>query len=332
MGAVYRATHLRLNKRVAVKVLASALAANAESLARFHREALVTGGLGHLHIVQVFDFSTTLAGQPFLVMELLEGEDLEHRLCRVGRLPAAEVVPIVKQVASALAATHAQAIVHRDLKPGNIFLLQVAGEANFVKVVDFGISKMRAATHKLTRTASIMGTPNYMSPEQAQGKIDEIDERTDQWALACIAWECLAGERPFVGEEGTSILYQVVHAPPPPLLPKVPGLAPQVEAVLLRAMAKAKNDRFSTVNDFALAFENAVAARGLSRDGDLRSQPRCLLLLFPSARARLVQPAPLLEPQDGHRRGRQSGGRSLDRRNGEATCARPAGPWPRQAH
>jgi serine/threonine-protein kinase len=264
MGAVYRATHLRLNRRVAVKVLASALAANADSLARFHREALVTGGLGHPHIVQVFDFATTLAGQPFLVMELLEGEDLEHRLCRVGRLPPAEVVPIVKQVASALAATHAQAIVHRDLKPGNVFLLQVAGEANFVKVLDFGISKMRAATHKLTRTASIMGTPNYMSPEQARGRIDEIDERTDQWALACIAWECLAGERPFVGEEGTSILYQVVHEPPPPLLPKVPGLDPQVEVVLLRAMAKAKNDRFPTVNDFALAFENAVT--GIPRE------------------------------------------------------------------
>jgi serine/threonine-protein kinase len=192
MGAVYEATHLRLGKRMAVKVMARELAANSEALARFHREAVVTSGLGHPHIVQVFDFSTTPTGEPFLAMEFLEGEDLDHRLRRVGRLPAASVVHITKQVASALAATHAKTIVHRDLKPANIYLLEVAGETDFVKVLDFGISKVRAATTKLTQSTAVMGTPNYMSPEQALGKVDEIDERTDQWALACIAWECLS--------------------------------------------------------------------------------------------------------------------------------------------
>ena len=258
MGSVFKATHVRLAKHVAVKVMASELSANTESLARFHREALITGSLGHPHIVQVFDLSTTPAGQPFLVMEFLEGEDLDQRLNRVRRLPTADVLHIVKQVASALDATHAKGIVHRDLKPANIYLLKVAGETNFVKVLDFGISKMRAATRQLTRTSSVMGTPNYMSPEQALGRNEEVDERTDQWALACIVWECLSGQRTFDGEEGTSILYQVVHEPPPSLLAKVPGLRPPVEAVLLRALAKNKDERFPHVTEFVTALECAM--------------------------------------------------------------------------
>jgi serine/threonine-protein kinase len=258
MGAVYAATDLRLEKRVAVKVMARELAANPDALARFHREARVTSALGHPHIVQVFDFSAAPTGEPFLVMEFLEGEDLDHRLRRQGRLPVADVVRMIKQVASALAATHAKAIVHRDLKPGNIYLLAAAGETDFVKVLDFGISKMRTATTKLTRTASVMGTPNYMSPEQARGKVEEIDERTDQWALACIAWECLSGEGPFVGENVPSVLFQIVHEAPPSLLPKVAGLRPQVEAVLLRALAKDKAQRFASVSHFAEALEAAV--------------------------------------------------------------------------
>jgi serine/threonine-protein kinase len=257
MGAVYHATHLRLDKPVAVKVMARDLAANQEALERFRREARVTSGLGHPHIVQVFDFSATPAGEPFLVMEFLEGEDLDRRLRGVGRVPLKEVVHIVRQVASALSATHAKAIVHRDLKPGNIYLLEVAGERDFVKVLDFGISKVRSASTKLTRTSSIMGTPNYMSPEQAKGKVEEIDERTDQWALACIAWECLSGEGPFVGENVPSILFQIVHEPPAALAPKVEGLVPQVEDVLLRALSKNKADRFPNVGDFAAALEAA---------------------------------------------------------------------------
>jgi serine/threonine-protein kinase len=259
MGAVYAATHLRLEKPVAVKVMARELTANAEALARFRREALVTSGLGHPHIVQVFDFSTTPTGEPFLVMEFLDGEDLDHRLRRVGCLPAADVVRMVKQIASALMATHNKGIVHRDLKPANIYLLEVAGETDFVKVLDFGISKVRSASTKLTRTSSIMGTPNYMSPEQAKGKIEDIDERTDQWALGCIAWECLSGQGPFVGENVPSILFQIVHEPPPSLGPKVAGLYPQVEKVLLRGLAKDKNNRFAKVDDFAAALEAALS-------------------------------------------------------------------------
>src|SRR5450631_546823 len=284
MGAVYEATHLRLAKRVAVKVMARELTSNPEALARFHREAMVTSGLGHPHIVQILDFSTTPSGEPFLVMEFLDGEDLDHRLRRIGRLPASKVVHIVKQVASALAATHAKTIVHRDLKPANIFLLEVAGEIDFVKVLDFGISKVRSASTKLTRTSSVMGTPNYMSPEQAKGQVEDIDESTDQWALACIAWECLAGEGPFVGENIPSILFQIVHEPPPALATKVSGLQPQVEKVLLRALAKDKADRFANVKDFALALDGAVAGSAPATPVRVSPTADCRAWSLPSRR------------------------------------------------
>ena len=261
MGAVYQATHLRLGKRVAVKVMARELSANSEALARFHREAVVTSGLGHPNIVQVFDFSTTPTGEPFLVMEFLEGEDLDHRIRRTGHVSPAIVLHIIEQVSAALAATHAKGIVHRDLKPANIFLLEAAGAAGFVKVLDFGISKVRASTTKLTQATAVMGTPNYMSPEQAMGQVTEIDERTDQWALACIAWECLSGEGPFVGESIPSILFQVVHEAPAPLQPRVPSLPPQVEPVLRRALSKKKDDRFASVADFARAMRDAISGQ-----------------------------------------------------------------------
>jgi len=258
MGAVYHATQLRLEKPVAIKVMSRELSAASDALARFHREALVTSNLGHPNIVQVFDFSTTPTGEPFLVMEFLDGEDLEHRLRREGRLSVPAMLHIIKQVAAALMATHAKGIVHRDLKPANIYLLEATGAADFVKVLDFGISKVRSATTKLTRTASIMGTPGYMSPEQAKGRTEDIDERTDQWALACVAWECLAGECPFQGEGPLATLFQVVNEPPPPLLPKVPGLRPQVEDVLLRALSKNKGDRFASIGDFVAGLEDSA--------------------------------------------------------------------------
>ena len=275
MGAVYEARHLRVDKRVAVKVMARDLASNPEALARFHREAVVTSGLGHPHIVQVLDFSTTPSGEPFLVMEFLAGEDLDHRLRRSGVMPGANVVHIIKQVASALAATHAKGIVHRDLKPGNIYLLEVAGETDFVKVLDFGISKVRSASTKLTKTSSIMGTPNYMSPEQALGRVEEIDETTDQWALACIAWECLCGRSPFLGENVPSILFQVVHEQPPSLGSSVDGLPEKVEEVLRCALAKDKRQRYPSVSAFASALE--LAASGLpSVAGSTALQGPCL--------------------------------------------------------
>src|SRR5436190_1412660 len=255
MGAVYEGVQVRLERRVAIKLMARELSANPEAIARFRREAEVTSQLGHPHIVQVFDFGAAPGGEPYLVMEYLEGEDLEKRIQRVGRLPPAAVSHIVRQVSSALSATHAKGIVHRDLKPANVFLLSVEGETDFVKVVDFGISKVRSATTKLTAALAVMGTPNYMAPEQAAGRVNDIDARTDQWALACIAYELLAGRPPFVGEDVASLLYQVIHQAPAPLREVHPGLPGAFEGVLGRALSKTQADRFSTMTEFARAFE-----------------------------------------------------------------------------
>jgi serine/threonine-protein kinase len=260
MGAVYEGVQLRLRKRVAVKVMDRNLAANPELIARFRREIDVTAKLAHPNIVQVSDFGTAPTGEPFLVMEYLEGEDLERVLEREGRVSFARAVHIVNQLASALAVTHAEGIVHRDLKPANVFLVKVPGQTDFVKVVDFGISKvLKASTTKLTRAQMIVGTPEYMSPEQAAAKIDEIDHRSDQWSLACIAWHMLVGQQPFFGPDVNAILHQVMNGEPPPLGPGLAGLLPgQVEAVLRRALSKRQIDRFPTITAFAKAFEAAA--------------------------------------------------------------------------
>jgi serine/threonine protein kinase len=298
MGAVYEARQVRLNKRVAVKVMARELTTNTESLTRFHREAEITSGLGHPHIVQVFDFSTTPTGEPFLAMEFLEGEDLDQRIRRIGRLAPANTIRIIRQVASALAAAHAKQIVHRDLKPANIYLLTVAGEDDFVKVLDFGISKVRTATMKLTKAAALIGTPDYMSPEQALAQDDKVDDRTDQWALACIAWECLSGKGPFVSESIPSLLFQVVHQPPPALASRVSDLPQGVEEVLLRALAKNRDERFASVVEFAQALEGAISGTPVALDSvqpaphaKVDGQPATLILADSGRAASGSQPA-----------------------------------------
>jgi serine/threonine-protein kinase len=258
MGSVYEGLQLRLGKRVAVKIMARELAANDEALARFHREAEITSQLGHPHIVNVFDFGVAPSGEPYLVMEYLEGEDLEHRIRRAGRLPLLPSLHIVRQVTSALTATHENGIVHRDLKPANIFLLRVAGEDDFAKVVDFGISKAKAAATQLTRATAIMGTPHYMSPEQATGKMAEVDHRTDQWALACIVYEMLEGRPPFIGEDVGIILYQVVHEDVP-AMEATTDLPAEVEQVLRQALSKRRDERFVSIGAFAAALDNAAA-------------------------------------------------------------------------
>ena len=274
MGAVYEAVQLRLNKRVAIKLMARDLAANREALARFHREAQITSHLGHPHLVTVIDFGTAESGEPYLVMEYLSGEDLEHRVRRVGRLSIESAVHITRQVASALAAAHGEGVVHRDLKPANVFLLQAPGEPDFVKVLDFGISKVKAAGTKLTQTSTLIGTPQYMSPEQAAGMIDQIDHRTDQWALGCIVWEMLSGRGPFVADDLATLLYQVINLDPQPLAARVPTLPPRVESVLRRALSKKLTDRYPAIEDFSRAFEAAAMGSGAEVTSPATDVPR----------------------------------------------------------
>jgi len=263
MGAIYEASHLGAGKRVAVKLMSKELAKHPEALARFRREVKVTTELAHPHIVDVFDFGESPTGEPFLVMEYLDGEDLGHRLEREGRVTLDVAAQIVKQVASALSVAHAEGVVHRDLKPDNVFLLRVADGSVFSKVVDFGISKvLKATTTKLTVARAVVGTPEFMAPEQASGRIDWIDHRTDQWALAVLSWHMLSGRLPFWQPEVHQILNQVITEEPTPLHPDLAPLIPrEVDKVLRRALSKKREDRFPTINAFARAFEAAAVGK-----------------------------------------------------------------------
>jgi serine/threonine protein kinase len=262
MGEIYEATHLRLAGRYAIKLLRPEIAATPEALARFKREAMVTSALRHPNIVQVVDFSALEGGAPFLVMELLDGPELA-KVIAAGPVPLSRVVPMVKQIASGLTAAHESHVVHRDLKPQNIFVLEVVGhEQELIKIVDFGISKVRDLATNLTTKATVMGTVQYMSPEQARGAIDDIDAKTDQFALAAIVYEMLTGQDAFVGDSATSVLYQIVHEAPRGLVDPNSSIPAAVRAVLRRALAKDKNERFATVMAFSTALEAAASAAG----------------------------------------------------------------------
>jgi tRNA A-37 threonylcarbamoyl transferase component Bud32 len=261
MGEIYEVSHSRLAGRYAMKVLRPEAAAAAEALARFQREAKVTSALQHPNIVQVIDFSAIEGGQPYLVMEFLDGPELAQVMKGSKPLPLPQIVSYVKQIASGLMAAHEHDVVHRDLKPQNLFVLKVTGsDQDLVKIVDFGISKISAVTATITSASTVIGTAQYMSPEQALGRIEQIDARTDQFSLALIVYEMLTGQTAFRGESVSSLVYQIVHEEPQALLDPGGPIPPPVASVLKRALAKDKERRFATVKGFADAFEGAAAA------------------------------------------------------------------------
>jgi serine/threonine protein kinase len=251
MGMVFEAEHVRLKRRLAVKVLAQHLAKDAHALARFNREAEIISQLQHPNVVQVTDFDTTEAGEPYLVMELLSGESLASRLEHQRCLPVADALRIAYQASSGLAAAHAARIVHRDLKPANIFLTQVAGQGTLVKLLDFGISKRTGTSKNLTGEYDILGTPDYMAPEQALGKTADVDHRGDQYALAVITFEMLSGRTPFAGSDVMEVLRQVISADPPSLEQLAPHVPKETAEVLRRALSKAPDERFASITEFA---------------------------------------------------------------------------------
>jgi serine/threonine-protein kinase len=257
MGEVYVATHTRLPARFALKALHHDFLRDEDALSRFRGEAEIMAGLRHPNIVQVFDLGETPDGAPFLLMELVEGRDLSEHLRDARALEPRRVGGIVRQIASALEAAHAHGVVHRDLKPENVMLLRLDDDEDFVKVVDFGVSKA-SWSHRITADTAIIGTPQYMAPEQAQGRREEIDHRTDQFALACIAYALLTGREPFRGENAVTILYQVVHQDPEPLAGLVAWPCGRVEEVLRRGMAKDPEARYPSALAFAHALDAAI--------------------------------------------------------------------------
>ncbi len=254
MGAVYEATHTIINKRVAVKVLLEKYAQREALVKRLKQEAQLASSVDNEHIISVTDFGTTEDGRTFVVMEYLEGESLAECLSRETTLSEQRILRLVSQAASALSAAHAKGIVHRDIKPENLFILQ-RKEHDFVKVVDFGISKsLRASgeeeeqTTRLTQTGMVLGTPLYMSPEQARGD-DELDHRVDVYALGVIMYEASTGRVPFIGNNYLSVISQVLNEEPKPLRGLRPELSEEFEAVVLKAMSKDVSDRYASAND-----------------------------------------------------------------------------------
>jgi len=244
MGTVYAGEHLRLTRPVAIKVMGEALRHHPEALERFRREAQVCSRLGNPHIVDVLDFDTLDDGTPFMVMELLEGEDLAQRLVIDGAMAPAMVISIMRQICSALGRAHDEGVLHRDLKPSNIFLGR--GDADldpFVKVLDFGISKVRGALATLTGSQEILGTPYYMSPEMAQARHAEVDQRSDLFSLGAIAYEALVCRRAFDADSIPGALYRIVHEEPEPLAQASPEVPRGLAELVGRLLAKDRDAR-----------------------------------------------------------------------------------------
>lgn len=248
MGTVYEVRHGTLARRFAMKFLLPELAANRDVLRRFANEAKAAGGLEHPNLAAVTDFGRAADGSPYLVMEFLEGEDCAKLLRRLGPLPLPRAANIVVQACRGLAVAHRAAIIHRDLKPENLFVTDAGDGSDLVKVLDFGIAKLRPSEASIvTGTGATFGTAYYMSPEQARGA-GEVDQRADVWSLGVLLYELLAGRRPFAGDQFLNVIHQILSVEPPPLATLRPGLPPKLLAAVEQAMKKDLAQRFPSVS------------------------------------------------------------------------------------
>ena len=260
MGDVYEVKHARLAGRYAAKLLSSDLADNAQAFSRFQREALIASGLSHPNIVNVIDFCHLSDGLPCLVMEFLDGVDLAQILA-LGQISLMRTLRLVRQIVSALSTLHGHQIIHRDLKPQNIFVLpEHDGEPERVKLVDFGLAKRSNPSMVVTHDRTLLGTPQYMAPEQALGSAENVGAESDQFSLAAIVYEMLAGRNPFGGDVLSTVLYRIVHEPPAPLASLSPHVPVHVIAAIERGLAKDRQARFPSVKAFLQALEGQGAA------------------------------------------------------------------------
>lgn len=256
MGSVWLAHDQSLDSQCAVKLVDPEKAADEEVRIRFEREAKAAAQIRGANVVDIFDHGV-FDGTPFIVMEYLEGEDLGARLDRQGALDAEQTYQIVSQVARALVRAHAAGIVHRDLKPENIFLVP-GDDQEVAKVLDFGIAKHEqySLSGKTTKTGSFMGTPYYMSPEQARGRA--IDWRSDLWALGVIAYQCLNGRPPFESEALGELMGMIIYDPIPPINVCAPGLPDSLELWWQRAVSRDRDLRFQSAKELSDSFGEAI--------------------------------------------------------------------------
>ncbi|WP_438032826.1 protein kinase domain-containing protein [Sorangium sp. So ce204] len=264
MGTVWRARSLWLDVDVAIKVLHEEQL-DGHAAERLLREARATAKLGHPAIVRVFDFGETDAGEPFLVMELLEGTPLSSWLEARGRVPAEQAVQMLLPVACALATAHAQRIVHRDIKPANILIVPDGAGGHVPKVVDFGIAKLaNAASPAITQRGMIVGSPEYMSPEQADGQLD-VGEQTDVWAFSVVMYELITGRRPFSGETLSAVIVAIFSKEPVPTTELGAG-DEALWAILQRGLAKSPADRWPSMRALGRALAAWAVERGVTAD------------------------------------------------------------------
>jgi len=283
MGTVYRATHLLIDRQVALKVLSQRFVGDQTAQQRFRREARAAGRMQHPNAVTVTDFGATSDGYLYIVMELLEGRTLRDLLAREAPLDPARAVSLMLQVCAAVGAAHEAGLIHRDLKPANIFIEQRANLPAAVKVLDFGVAKFVVEEHDddyntLTQVGAIIGTPRYMSPEQSSG-VAALTPASDVYSLGIILYEMLTGVAPFTGDTPLAIALKQVSAAPPPMQEAGVSIPAELERTVFHALAKDPENRPRDANDLRrelhdlaerLGFEHAESLRATTLD-DLRS-------------------------------------------------------------
>jgi serine/threonine protein kinase len=285
MGMVFLARQERLDRRVAIKFLLPEAMSNASAVVRFEREARAAASLLSDHVTRVHDVGHLENGAPYMVMELLVGEDLAGILLRRGPLPASEVIDVIVQACDAIAEAHSIGVVHRDLKPANIFLVRRPNGIPTVKVLDFGISKASGTTGaSLTGSTTLMGSPLYMSPEQVR-EARTVDGRADIWALGVTLYELLVGQPPFSANAVGEICAQILTAEPERPRRRRPDLPRTLDAIVMRCLRKEPSERFATAGELSAALRSVhvqtFASPTLLFDGAAKSTP----LLAPSAPA-----------------------------------------------
>jgi serine/threonine protein kinase len=298
MGTVYLGEHLLLGRRAAIKTLLPALSVHREIVERFFTEAKAISAISDPGVVQIFDFGYHVDGTAYIVMEYLEGESLQSRLDRLGKLPLAEALRLARQIASSLGAAHARGVVHRDLKPANVFVIRdkEAQGGERTKILDFGICKL---TNKepndgtITEAGTMLGTPVYMSPEQCRGSGD-VDQRADIYSVGCGLFHMLTGQPPFDCESAADFIASHLREDPPAPSERAPELQPAVDAIVMRCLAKEPADRYQTMTDLSVALEEILAT--LSDPGRTAPPP----------------PLPTTPLSDGYRSGYDVNNNALD--------------------